>query len=140
MIVPGKLDLAGDRWTPFVTTLRFKGMDLTGAAMEAHIRLYPDAPGAALVDLDTVTTTNTQGLRLVSVETIDGVKVSTVAMQINETAMEGLGSIEGREPGTDLELAWDFVTTLVAAFNPNRPFQKQRYVKGTFTVQAGVTQ
>jgi hypothetical protein len=138
MIRPGTIDLAGDRWTPFDTKLRLKGIDLTNAVMEAHIRLTADASGAALIDLDTVTVANSQGLRLVSVATVDGVKISTVHMRINETTIEGLPA--ALEPGDDLELAWDLLIAPSAALNPDLPAVKQRYLRGKFTVEAGATQ
>lgn len=134
----GTRDLAGDRWTALVETIRFIGLDLTNAVMEAHVRLTPDTPGAALIDLDTVTTANTQGLRLVSVATEDGVKVSTVLLQVNETTMEALPA--ANETGNDAVLAWDFLSTLDGALNPGLTTLKQRYLKGKFTVEAGSTQ
>lgn len=133
----GTRDLAGDRWTALVETIVFTGIDLTNAVMEAHVRLTPDAPGSALVDLDTVTTANTQGLRLVSVATVDSVKVSTVLLQVNETTMESMPA--ANERGGDAVLAWDLLSTLDAALNPGMTALKQRYLKGKFTVEAGVT-
>jgi hypothetical protein len=140
MIVPGRQNLAGDRWTAFDTTFRMAGIDLTGATLEAHLRQGEDVPGAPLVDLDTVLTANTQGLRVVNVATEGGVRVSYVNMRINETVMEALGTLGGREVGDDLDLAWDLLITPVAAANPGLPAVKQRYLRGVFTVEAGATQ
>lgn len=134
----GTCHLAGDRWTALVETIQFTGLDLTNAVMEAHVRLTPDTTGTALVDLDTVTTANTQGLRLISVATVDGAKVSTILLQVNETTMEGMPAASER--GDDAVLYWDFVTTLDAALNPGLTTLKQRYLKGKFTVEAGATQ
>ena len=46
---PGRLDLAGGRWVPFVQTLTFKGINLTGATFALQVRLTPDTPGPPLV-------------------------------------------------------------------------------------------
>lgn len=138
MIVAGKLDLSGDRWTPFDAIIRFEGIDLTNAVMEAHIRQDFDSPGSPLVDLDTVLTANTQGIRLLSVVTENGAKVSTVQMRVNETTMEGLPTAD--ELGKDAKLAWDILINPSAVLNTHLPAVKQRYLRGSFTVEAGATQ
>lgn len=138
MIRPGTLNLSGDRWTPFEATLRFRGVDLTAAGMKAQVRLTPDTPGPPLVDLETVSTTNTQGVRLVGVETVDGVKTSTFRLRVNEAVMEALPA--ATELGGDSILAWDLLITPNAALNPGLRAIKQRWLRGTFTVEAGVTQ
>lgn len=130
MIETGLLPLPVKRWTPFDVSLRFEGKDLTGAVMRAQVRQTPDAPGTALIDLTTVTTTNTEGLRFVGVDTSGIVPVSTVQMRINEPTIEGLPF--PAEQGTDLVLAWDMHITIDGL--------KQRWLEGPFTVYAGVTQ
>lgn len=127
---PGRLPLHGDRWTPFVRTLTFEGIDLTGADMRAQVRLYPDALGSPHVDLLTVETANTQGLRLLSAGLVGGVMTSIVYMRINETVMEAM-PFTG-EAGEDSELYWDMHIDPVGGV-------KQKYLYGTFTVRAGVT-
>lgn len=128
---PGYLPLNGDRWTPFVRTFTFEGIDLTSAVMAAQIRLEPDTPGSPIVSLATVGTVNTQGLRLVSAGLISDVMTSIVYMQINETTMEAMP--EGNEPGDDVELAWDMHITPSGGV-------KEKYLYGPFKVRAGVTQ
>lgn len=138
MIVAGVLPLSGSRWTPFEAELRLNGLNLTGAAMLAQVRLTPDTPGAPLVDLPTVATNNTQGIRLVRVEVIDFAPVSTIVIRINEPIMEALPAAP--ELGHDTVLAWDLHINLFAEFNPALPAIKQRYLRGPFIVQSGVTQ
>lgn len=128
---PGLLPLHGDRWTPFVRTLSFSGIDLTSAVLKAQIRLSGDTPGSPLVDLDTVITAGTEGLRLLSAALVDGVMTSVVYMRINESTMEGLPA--GNEPGDDVELAWDMHITPAGGV-------KEKYLYGPFVVRAGVTQ
>jgi hypothetical protein len=66
------------------------------------------------------------------------IKVSTVFLQVTEPTMEGLPA--AAEPGEDSVLSWDFLSTLDGALNPGLPTLKQRYLRGTFTVQPGSTQ
>jgi hypothetical protein len=126
MIKPATLPLVGGRWVPFVLDIELEDVDLTGATLEAHVRLKPDTPGAALVDLDQVAAP-AQGLSF----TVAGGS-STIRMRINETTMEGLPA--ANETGDDAVLWWDMHVT--------RPgvHEKSVYFRGTFTVQAGVTQ
>lgn len=131
---PGRLPLHGDRWTPFVRTLQFNGVNLTGATFRAQIRAYADQPGDPLIDLLTVTN-NAQGIRLASVDTSGPTPISYVTIRINEPTMEGILPFidnPGREPGADVELHWDMHITTGGL--------KQRWLYGTFTLRAGVTQ
>lgn len=149
---PGRLPLGGDRWTPFVRTLTFEGIDLTGAAFAMQVRLKPDTPGAPLVDLSTVASASAQGVRLIygGTDTVanhiaagrllaapkgllstDNLALSLVGIRINETTMEGLPAAD--EVGNDAPLAWDMHITPASG-------TKEKYLYGPFTVRAGVTQ
>ncbi|MFS0736924.1 hypothetical protein ABC347_07730 [Sphingomonas sp. 1P06PA] len=114
-----------------MATLSFEGFDLTGATLRAQVRLLPDIAGTPLVDLPTVTSASTEGLRLISVATTGGVTTSIVGIRINETTMEGLPLPD--EIGADALLYWDMHVTPSGGL-------KQRWLAGTFTVRAGVTQ
>ncbi len=127
---PGRLPLAGDRWTPFVRTLNFEGVDLSSATFAVQIRLRPDTPGVPLVNLTTVLTASAEGVRLIGVVGSGSSAVSSVGIRINETTMEGLPPAD--EIGEDACLAWDMHITLDGT--------KQRWLYGPFTVRAGVTQ
>lgn len=151
-MTPGNYPLAGDRWTALVELIPFIGWDFTGAVFAAQVRLTPDATGAALVDLATVGSASAEGLRLVYAGTAtiaahiaagrlqsippgyqssDSVLLSLVGIRINETTMEGLPF--PAERGDDPVLAWDIHITPSAGI-------KQKYLGGSFTVRAGVTQ
>ena len=125
-----RLPLGGRRWQPYVKTLRFSGVDLTGADLRLQVRLYRNAPGQPVIDLVTVTNGNAEGLRLVSVEMVDDRPVSTVAIKINETTIEGLVFLG--EAGDDTVLAYDLQITPVGGY-------KQVWVEGEFWVLAAVT-
>ncbi|QAY77931.1 hypothetical protein [Sphingosinicella sp. BN140058] len=127
----GRRDLVANRWEPFVHTIDFEGLDLTGAAFKLQVRLYPDAPGAPLVDLATVGSAGTQGVRLLGVETGAGLPISHVSIRINEPVVEGLPS--PAEIGRDTDLYYDLQITPVGS-------DKFRVIEGKFTVHAGVTQ
>lgn len=129
MITPGRLDLAVQRWTPFAYSIDFEGIDFTDATMAMQARLYRDAPGFPLIDLENAAT-NAEGLS-VSVATVDGLKISTVQIKINETTIEGLLLNAGR-PGEDVVLVYDLHIT-------GGGFPKSRWIEGNFTIKAGVT-
>lgn len=128
---PGRLPLNGDRWTAFVRTLTFTGIDLTGATFAMQVRLKPDTPGAPLVDLATVTSASAEGVRLISVTGTGADVVSLVGIRINETTMESLPAAD--EVGNDTPLAWDMHITPASGI-------KEKYLYGPFNVRGGVTQ
>lgn len=128
----GRRDLVANRWEPFVHTIDFEGFNLTGATFAMHVRLVRDAPGAPLVNLSTVTTANTEGIRLTGVSTsAAGLPVSSVYIRINEPNVEALPA--ATELGEDATLYWDLQITPSGG-------DKYRALEGTFTVRAGVTQ
>lgn len=149
---PGRLPLGGDRWTPFVRTLQFEGIDFTGATFALQVRLTPDTPGTPLADLGTVATSSAEGVRLIygGTDTVanhiaagridaapdgyssgDNLTLSLVGIRINETTMEAMP--DATELGADAEFAWDILITPSGGL-------KDRYLYGPFTVRAGVTQ
>lgn len=131
MINPAQLDLTAQRWTPFVYVVDFEGLNLTGATFAADIRLYRDAPGAALIALSNAAA-NAQGVS-VSV-TIDGddVPTSHVQIRINETTLESL-LLGAAGAGRDVDAVWDMHIT-------GGGFIKSRWLEGAFKIRAGVTQ
>lgn len=131
MAIAAKVDLRADRWTPFARTIRFEGFDLTEADLRMQVRLYANQRGLPLIDLTMQSTLSAEGIKLVMVEQENGVSVSTIALRINESTMEGL-PFSG-ELGTDSRLAWDMHVTPAGAL-------KERWLFGDFVVVAGVTQ
>lgn len=127
---PGNLDLSGDRQTLVLRTLTFEGIDLTDAVMKAQVRDRKDG-GAVRVDLATVGSITSEGLKLVSAGDVGGVMTSVVSMRINEATMEAMPF--GDPIGDDLLLYWDMHITPDGGV-------KEKYLYGTFTVRAGVTQ
>ncbi|GEM_PF-5605480 len=124
------LPIEADRYGACVRQIYIRGLDLTGVAMRAQVRLTGDTPGDPLVDLLTVTNGNAEGLRLVGVETVDELPVSHVELVINETTMERLPY--AGELGSPTELRWDWQVTLAG--------RKQRIAKGEFVITGdGVT-
>lgn len=160
MLTPFRLDLAGDRWVPFIATLPFGNIDLTGATFAMHVRAVADVTGSPLVNLTTVTTASAEGVRLIDATTAtlaahlaagridaipsginpatgvayastDSVAVSRVGIRINETTMEGLPFPDER--GDSSEMVWDLHVTPSGGV-------KEKYAGGIFTVRAGATQ
>ena len=68
MALAARLPLAAWRYELCVRTIRIVGLDLTDWAaagkVRAQVRLRPDTPGAALIDLTTVTTASAEGIKL----------------------------------------------------------------------------
>lgn len=125
-----RLPLGGRRWEAYVKTLRFAGVDLTGATFLMDLRLYRNAPGAPALALRTVTNGNAEGLRLVAVEQVDGRPVSVVSIKINETTIEGLPYIG--EAGADAVLVYDLQVDRPGGY-------KRVWLEGEFWVLAAVT-
>ena len=124
------LPIEADRYGACVRQIFIRGMDLTGVVMRAQVRLIGDTPGSPLVDLQTVTNGNAEGLRLVGVDTVDGLPVSHVELVINETTLEGLPY--AGELGSPTQLLWDWQIILAG--------RKQRIARGEFTITGdGVT-
>lgn len=148
----GRLDLEADRWTAFAETWRFSGEDWTGATLLAQVRLYNDAPGSALIDLTTVTSSSAEGLRIIyaGTDTVgnhvtagrlpavpdgmpesDSLALTLIGIRINETTMEAM-PFSG-ERGGDGVFVWDLHVTPAGGL-------KQKVLGGRFIVQAGATQ
>ncbi|WP_294312732.1 hypothetical protein [uncultured Sphingomonas sp.] len=124
------LPIEADRYVACVRQIYIRGMDLTGVAMRAQVRQIGDTPDAPLVDLQTVTNGNAEGLRLVGVDIVDGLPVSHVEMVINETTLQRLPYLG--ELGDATRLAWDWQLTLAG--------RKQRIARGDFVITGdGVT-
>ena len=125
-----RLPLGARRWQRFAKTFSIRGVDLTGADLRMQLRLYPNAPGAPLVDLLTVANGNAQGLRLVSVAMDGDVPVSTIEAVINETTIEELPF--AGEAGGDTVLAYDLQVNPAGGY-------KAVWIEGEFWVLAAVT-
>ena len=123
------LPLAADRYEACVRTIRFRGLDLRGAALRAQVRLRPDTPGLPLVDLHAVTNGFAEGLRVSDFAFVDGVPVTTVEMVVNETTMEALPY--SGEIGDAAAFAYDVQATLAG--------RKRKLIWGEFVVLPGVT-
>ena len=130
---PGRLDLHAYRWTPFVFSIAFDGVDLTAAGLKADIRLYPDAPGDPLISLANAASP-AQGMSI-AVDLSAAAPVSVVEIRIGEATLEALlpFASNGTEPGKPVTLAWDLHITL-------SPIGKVRWLEGQFILHPGVTQ
>lgn len=149
---PWSLDLAGDRWVPFIQSLSFVGVNWTGAAFAMHVRATRDVAGTPLVSLTTQTLASAEGVRLIyggsdtitnhitagrlsavpsGFLTTDTVLLSQLGIRVNETTMEGLTF--PTERGDDTVLYYDLHVTPSGG-------EKDLYARGTFTARAGATQ
>ncbi len=98
--------LEGSRTAPLVEPegeIILEGFDLTGAAFRMEVRDRRDG-GMLRAALDTVTSATAEGVRIVSVETVDGIPITTLGIRINETTMESMPAAP--EPGDNNEIAW----------------------------------
>lgn len=124
----GKRDLIVERWTPFKHVIEFQGLDFTGQACSMQVRRSRDRSDAALISLTTAASP-AEGISL-TVATVGGIPSTTVEIRINETTIEGLPFTNPR--GGDWVGAWDL--------HIGNGVAKRRWLQGTFTVSAGVTQ
>lgn len=148
---PGRLPLAGDRWTALTRTLEFEGVDFTGATFAMQVRDRKDG-GALRADLATVFSGAAQGVRLIYGGTatvsahiaagrIDAVPdgmtadqsliLSLVGIRINESTMEAM--TPATEIGDDATVYWDLHVTPSGGL-------KDLYLYGPFIIRAGVTE
>lgn len=81
-----------------------RGINFTGAQFRLEVRDRRNG-GVLRAALDTVTTASAEGVRLVSVETIDGIPVSKIHARINETTMEAM-PLDPADPGADVSIWW----------------------------------
>lgn len=152
METPARIDIHADRWVACIRELAFVGYDFTGATFASQVRAKPDAGGAPLVNLGTVTLTTAEGVLLLYAgeDTVanhiaagrldetpsgyadaDTIYLSNVRIRINETTMEALTAPD--DVGDDITLAWDMHITPAGEL-------KDKYAGGDFIVRAGVTQ
>lgn len=124
-------DLQVYRSVPFILTMAFEGVDLTGAVFKSQVRLYDGAPGSPLIDLATVMSSTAQGIYLQGVEEVEGIDVSTVVMRINQTTLAGLPVAS--EADKPLVLAWDMLVTPSGGV-------AERWVYADFVALPGATQ
>lgn len=150
---PGRLPIAGDRWTALTRTLRFIGIDWTGATFAMQVRDRKDG-GYLRADLDTVGSASAEGVRLIyagedtvanhlaagritqdrvpaGMQPTDNLTLSLVGIRINETTMEAM--TPATEIGDDASAWWDLHVTPSGGI-------KDLYLHGTFTIRAGVTE
>jgi hypothetical protein len=97
-MTPGTFNLRADRGKQLLRQFTVTGLDLTSATFRAAVRAYPDAPGDPIIALPLVTNTD-NGMKFVSVETVGGVPVSLIQMQISAATM-ALASYPAGKAGT----------------------------------------
>lgn len=163
MLSPAVIDLRADRWVMCRRTYAFVGYNFASAAFKMEIRQTRDT-GSPLASL-TTQTTDVQGVRLtysgsdtianhlaaarlsqgdvnallasqnpatgVNFELTDSILLSIVAIRIDKATMSALPFPTTR--GTDIALSYDLQITPSGG-------DQDVYVKGGFTILAGVTQ
>lgn len=132
MTYAAQVAIAADRYTPCVRTVTFRGLDLTGVALRMQVRQNGDTPGVPMVDLQNVASAQAEGIKLVSVDVVDGYPTSVVQIRINETTIKDptrfpfVGELGDASP-----FVYDLIGTLGG--------DKRVLMAGAFTVSAGVT-
>lgn len=130
MIMPGRLDLVAQRWTPFAYTIEVPGYDFADATMALHARLYRDAPGAPQIALANAAA-NAEGLS-VTVDRTGPLPISTVQIRINEATLEAT-LLNAGKAGEDVVLKQDLHIT-------GGGLPKTRWSEGDLIIRAGATQ
>jgi hypothetical protein len=132
MLKTGTLNISANRHAPFGPyVIRLEGLDMTGGSARAQVRLKPDTPGAALIDLSTsgVAGIYDEGIYLTNTVE-DGQSIANFSLFIEEATMEALPAAAA--VGDNLTLYWDLQITPSGAV-------AIVLLRGTFTVIAGVT-
>ncbi|PZT91701.1 MAG: hypothetical protein DI637_01515 [Citromicrobium sp.] len=116
------------RWVPFMHTLVLHGIDATDAEFAMQVRDRWNV-GQVRADLGMAGSITSEGIRLVSVEIVDGLPVSTLNIRINKATMEVMPVAEPDGPSP---LVYDLQIT--------RSFQSPEILmRGAFVVQEGST-
>ena len=134
-MTPGTFNLTVQRWAPYVATpFAFEGFDFSAATFAMQVRAYRDAEGAALITLAGATA-GTEGISCVVTTDADDVDTSWLTVQIDEATIEAVlpWPANGQKSNTDVVLYYDLVIT-------GGGYVKTRWLQGTFTIEAGVTQ
>lgn len=130
MIRPATLALRGTRTTPLDYVFEFRGIDLTDAVMAAQVRQKADNPGDPEIDLADGVSAGVTGLRLISVETVEGQPYSRVGMFVEEDDMADLPA--AAEVGDTLTWYWDLKITPDGGVTA-------RYLAGAFLIEGAST-
>lgn len=85
MGIAARLDFASRRNEARTITLRFVGVDWSGATMRQQVRLENDTPGEPLIDLGIVT--SGEGIKIIGVTTENGAPVTTATITYNMTTL-----------------------------------------------------
>lgn len=134
------LPLVAERNQPFLDTVEFRGLDLTGGTFKMELRQYRGlaAVGSPILALANATA-GSQGLSVaVSVDGA-GMPTSVLTIQIDKSTIDAIqpftvtAGVPNRSVGKiDLTLAYDL--KIAATGIP-----EQRAVEGSFTIHEGVT-
>lgn len=129
-MTPATVNLRVDRTKAVRRIISVTGLDLTSASFRAMVRLYPDAPGDPILDLPLVTNTD-DGMKFLSVETVNDVPVSLIQMQVAAATM---ASDPPAAPigKTSVNFAWDLCITPSGGI-------EEVYARGVFQVDGVVT-
>lgn len=107
----------------------FAGWDFTGATFRLEVRDRRNG-GELRAALDTVATAAEEGVRIASVEMVEGLPVTTLRIRINETTMEAMPE---PDPGEDAKLFWGLHVTPAGGI-------KFQAFDGPFTVKASAVE
>lgn len=128
MITPGKVDLVGFRDLVFADYFRFEGLNLTGAGLRMQVRLYPNADGDPLIDLEPVADIAAEEGLLLEVDLDGAIPVSTVYFNILRATTANLPVGASHEPGEPDIFSYDLVTT-------GTNFDQLLLVRGFFIIE-----
>lgn len=131
-MTPATLNFDILRNQPFVDTIRFRGLDFTGATMAMHFRQYRAATGDPLIGLANATA-GLEGLSVVVTEE-DGITISIVTIQIDKTTVNATlpWPANGQKANTDVTTYHDLKIT-------GGGLPEMRWVQGIAPIREGVT-
>lgn len=100
--------LTAFRQDPLQIAMRVNGYDLTGATFKLSVRLYPDAAGDPLIEVEGTPTPGANGIRIADTGTTDGVPWTDLDILIGKALLSDSSIPAAEEAGDDIILAYDF--------------------------------
>lgn len=126
---PVERPLTAGRWVPFMHTLILEGIDATDATFKMDVRDRWNV-GQVRASLGMAGSVTSEGIRFVSVETVNDLPISTLNIRINKATMTAMPVADPDGP-----------SPLVYDLHIERTYQSPEILmRGAFIVQEGSTQ
>lgn len=106
MAIAKRVAMTAFREDPFVVRFRVRGYNLTGAIQRFAVRLYPDEPGDARIQVGNTDTRGAEGIRVVETGVEGLFPWTDVEVILAKDSVRSLP--EASEAGSDVKFAYDY--------------------------------